>query len=258
MDNLILNTKYTPAEGTTREEIERQISLFQSNEVLKEFLGKDSAVFLIVNNYRQIVHMDKGALEFIGLNDLASVIGKRLGELIECLYSTNKKGSCGNSKSYTYCGALNAVLESQKGKLAENNCQLLLRSDQNAFDLRILALPLKFNDQKFTTITLQDIQHEKWRFFLERIFIHDSLNTIKVLQGTLYLLKNSKEKLNVVDLIKISEMIAQNLVEEIRSQQLSIIMQRYVTEVINIKNLLNLGIFIDVAIIFVLFMNQKK
>lgn len=54
-----------------------------------------------------------------------------------------------------------------------------------ALDLRIWASSLIINKEKFTVVTLQDIQHEKWHAFLDRIFFHDILNTTNALQLTL-------------------------------------------------------------------------
>jgi signal transduction histidine kinase len=214
-----LYTKYAPAERASKEILERQISLFQNNEVLNLFLGKIPSIFLIVNPFRQIVYMNKGALEFTGLNDVASAIGKRPGELIGCIHSTEEPGGCGTAESCTYCSAVNAVLESQKGKLAINDCRLVLGNKYKAFDLRIWASPLKVNGEFFTAITLQDIRNEKWRSFLERIFFHDIINTATGLQGTIELLAEYRDKLNEQELIKRAERITKNLIEEIRSQQ---------------------------------------
>ena len=177
-------------------------------------------MFLIANKYRQIVYVNKGVLEFAGLYDLSSVIGKRLGELIGCLHSTEEEGGCGTSEFCTYCGAINAVLESQKGNPAVQDCRLILGNDHHAIDLRVWASSLIINEEDFTAITLQDIQHEKWRAFLERIFFHDILNTASALSGTLQLLINYRDQVNTEELMERAEDITQDLIEEIQSQQL--------------------------------------
>ncbi len=224
MNDNKLSTKYAPAERATSEELERQSSLFQISDIMVELLGKIPAVFIVINKYRQIVYMNKGALEFTGLEDISSVIGVRPGELLGCIHATEEVGGCGTTESCTYCGAVNAVLESQKGKSTVRDCRLLIDRDNNhsAVDLRVWASPLKINKEEFSVVTFQDIQHEKRLAFLERIFFHDILNTTTVLQLTLELLTEHKDSIDNKGLLKSANSITKELIEEIKSQRLLI------------------------------------
>ena len=56
MTDIKSSTKYAPAERATREELERQSSLFQKSDIMTELLGKIPAVFIVVNENRQIVY----------------------------------------------------------------------------------------------------------------------------------------------------------------------------------------------------------
>lgn len=225
-----LKTKFAPAERANRDELEKQIAIFRDNAILNEFLNKVPSVFLIVNKYRQIVYMNNGALEFTGLGDITSIIGERPGETIGCIHSREEAGGCGTTESCTYCGAILAVLESQKGKPSVKEGRLLLGSEEKAYDLRIWASPFVINNEDFTALTLQDIQNEKWRSFLERIFFHDILNTATGLQGTIDLLINYKEKVNTEELMERMEKITKSLIEEIQSQQLLIAAENDILE----------------------------
>jgi signal transduction histidine kinase len=166
--------------------------------------------------------MNNGALEFTGLGDITSIIGERPGETIGCTHSKEEAGGCGTTESCTYCGAILAILEAQKGKPSIKEARLILGRDEKAYDLRIWASPFVINNEDFTAVTLQDIQNEKWRSFLERIFFHDILNTATGLQGTIDLLINYKEKVNTDELMERIGNITKNLIEEIQSQQLLI------------------------------------
>jgi signal transduction histidine kinase len=206
-----LTTKYAPAERATKEEIDCQVDMFKNNQVLEEFLSKIPAVFLIVNN---------GALEFTGLDDLSTAVGKRPGELIGCVHSTEEEGGCGTTGACTYCGAVNAVLSSQKGKPAVEDCRLLLGLNEEAYDLRVFASPLKFDGEEFTAVTIQDIRHEKRLAMLEQVFFHDILNTTSGLLGTLQLIQNHEDKIDEKELLKRANYLTKKLIEEIRSQRI--------------------------------------
>ena len=213
-------TKFAPAERAPDEIIIKQSKYFQSNEILNNFLSKIPAVFIIVNKQRQIVYMNEGALEFTGLEEVAPAIGKRPGELIGCIHSSEEEGGCGTSISCTYCGAVNTVLIAQKGKSAVEDCRLILGPDEEAYDLRIWASPLEINGEEFTAITIQDIQHEKRRAILERIFFHDILNTISSLLGTIEILRKYGDQVDQNEFIKKADRITKKLIEEIQSQRL--------------------------------------
>lgn len=216
-----LNTKYAPAERATSNTLKEQSRLFENNELLNDFLTSIPAIFIIINEQRQIVYLNNGALEFSGLSEVAPAIGKRPGELIGCIHSDEEDGGCGTSESCTYCGALNAVLNCQKtGEKSVMDCRLIIGSEENSYDLRVWASPLNFNGDKFTAVTIQDIGDEKWRGFLERIFFHDLLNIMTALLGNieLYKLKNHSSTNN--SYIHQIETIAGYLLEEIGSQRI--------------------------------------
>lgn len=218
--NKKLVTKYAPAERLSDAEMMRQIKIFENNETMNKFLSKIPAIFIIVNKYRQIVYMNKGALNFTGLESVSSIIGKRPGEVIGCIHSDEQEGGCGTTESCTYCGAVNAVLSSQKGVPAMEEARLILGPDEDAYDLRIWASPLEVESEKLSAVTIQDIRHEKRRHALERVFFHDILNTITGLFGTLQILINYGTKVDQASLLENSFNLVRRLTEEVRSQQI--------------------------------------
>ena len=215
-----LGTKFAPPERASKKELDHELDQFRNNQALDGFLSKIPAIFLVVNKYRQVIYMNKGALEFTGLDEVTGVIGKRPGEIFDCIHSSEEEGGCGTSESCTYCGAINAILESQKGKSITMDCRLLVGSESTAYDLRVWASPLVLDDEEFTAITLQDIGHEKWHSFLERIFFHDILNSMTALYGNLQLINLQDHKSDSVELTKKTEMVTKMIIDEIQSQQL--------------------------------------
>ncbi|MEJ2296015.1 MAG: HAMP domain-containing sensor histidine kinase [Candidatus Lokiarchaeota archaeon] len=218
-----LNTKYAPAERATTETLREQSKQFENDNLLFDFLKTIPAIFIIINEQRQIVYLNNGALDFSGLNEVAPAIGKRPGELIGCIHSDEEEGGCGTSESCTYCGAVNAVLDCQKtGEKSVMDCRLIVGPEKNAYDLRVWASPLELNGDKFTAVTIQDIRNEKWRGFLERIFFHDLLNIMTALLGNIELYKLEKHNSTSQNHIDRIETIAGYLLEEIETQRIII------------------------------------
>jgi signal transduction histidine kinase len=215
-----MKTKFAPPERASNEEITQQARYFENNDTLNQFLSRIPAIFIILNKYRQVVYMNEGALEFSGLDDVVTAIGKRPGEAFGCIHAEEEEAGCGTSESCTYCDAVNAVLVSQKGKDAVRDCRLILGPEETAFDLRIWARPLIIDQEQYAAVTLQDIRHEKRRVALEQIFFHDILNTITSLLGTVEMLLNFSDRVNQEEFLAKTKYITNLLVEEIRSQQL--------------------------------------
>ncbi len=215
-----MTTKFAPASRAGTAELERQKAVFQENGMLDAFLGKIPVIFLILNKHRQIVYINKGALDFSGLAAVSNAIGKRPGEILDCIHSNEEEGGCGTAEACTFCGAVDAVLASQSGTSAVRDARLLVGADHKAFDLRIWAMPLQVEGENFTALTIQDIQQEKRLLMLERVFYHDIMNTISGLASTIALLRRYRDKVDVDDLLKRADETTQRLVDEIRSQQL--------------------------------------
>jgi signal transduction histidine kinase len=215
-----MGTKFAPAGRASTDELEHQKGFFQENDVLDMFLGKIPAVFIIINKHRQIVYMNKGALEFSGLENVSMALGKRPGELLDCVHSKEEKDGCGTSEACTFCGAVNAVLSSQKGIPAVRDARLLVGDGYKALDLRIWAMPLEVEGEHFTAVTIQDVQQEKRLLMIERVFFHDIMNTVSAISGTLELLRRFKDKVNVDEMLKQADDATQRLIDEIQSQQM--------------------------------------
>ena len=220
IENIVPKTKYAPAQRAPMEVVEKQVELFENDEILIKFLKRIPAVFVVLNEYRQVVYMNDGALEFTGLDDLTSILGKRPGEIFGCIHHADEEGGCGTSEACTYCGAVNAVLSSQKGISTVRDCRLTCGPDEIAFDLRVWASPLEFKGQKFTIVTIQDISDEKRRGTMERIFFHDILNTISGLSGRIDLIENYGENIDLDANLKRIKVLTAILVDEVRFHQM--------------------------------------
>ncbi len=186
---------YIHFERVNEEELSRQVSSFANNTLLNEILDKVQAINVIINESRQVVYMNRGAIQFSGLEALEEIWGKRPGELFGCIHAEEGSDGCGTSSACTYCGALNTAIQClETNDYAENEAHLFLGPEEKAFDLRIFAAPLCVDDERFVLLTLTNISDEKWRSFLERIFYHDITNKLYVLSGLAHLMKNHQNE----------------------------------------------------------------
>lgn len=178
-------TYFATAERATPEDIARQRRYFCDDWFFGELMHFVPDLVLILNSHRQIVYANHAALAFAGAPDLSSILGLRPGELFHCIHADETGGGCGTTQFCRYCGAVSAILQSQKGQPTVEECRVTVERNgsEEALDLRVWANAITPDGEPFTFFAIADIAEEKRRLFLERIFLHDIMNTAMALQG---------------------------------------------------------------------------
>jgi signal transduction histidine kinase len=211
------NTHFAPALRSSIEAILNEHELVDSQKLFSEIFGAMAGISAIINSNRQIVYANNEFLDFLGLKSLEPVLGKRPGEIISCIHSSEESG-CGTSQACKYCGAVNAVMESQRTNQKsskETRISSYVEGRQLSWDLNITSVPIVLANQTFYVLTLQDISNEKRIIMIERIFFHDLLNTASGLNGLLSILKTETDPEEVNQLVSQSEEASSNIIEEI-------------------------------------------
>jgi K+-sensing histidine kinase KdpD len=211
-------TYFVPALRTSMDEILNEHDHVASQKLFTEIFGAIAGISAVLNKNRQIVYANKAFLEFLGVKSLEPVLGRRTGEVVSCIHSGEELSGCGTSKTCKYCGAVNAIWESQETNhksVRETSISTITDGQQKSWDLKITSTPVKLSNQDFYILTLQDISDEKRLAALERIFFHDLLNIVSGLNGLLTLIKDGIAPDETLELIGKSEEISRNIIEEI-------------------------------------------
>ncbi len=213
-----LPTEFAPAEREDVETISLQISHFAGSPLLQHLLDTTPNIFLILNEYRQIVFANHAMHNLLKPEEVDSLYGQRPGEALNCTHAYESLGGCGTTEFCRTCGAVQAALTSLRGHEAVEECRIIQKNG-NSLDLRIVATPLIVDNAVFTTFAITDISHEKRRRVLERIFFHDVLNTAGGVLGCATLLRGASSE-ELEDLQEDIFSVADLLVTEIKSQQI--------------------------------------
>jgi hypothetical protein len=210
-----IETKFAPAERVPQKTITYQRSLIDSFIAVKPFVDDINHAIVILNRQRQIVYGNKLFFTIIN-ND--ETFGKRLGEALDCIHSTEEIGGCGTSESCKECGAVNAIMNSHKFGKDEQECRITAKNDL-VYDLNIWAKDIKIEKANYTVVSITDIGNEKRRKVLERIFFHDILNTAGSLRAFLELMQDcTPEELEEFSAITLE--ISNSLIDEIKGQRM--------------------------------------
>jgi len=220
LDLIVMKLKpdFAPDIRSSTGEILGEHELIASQKLFSDIFSAITGVSAIINKNRQIVYANDEFLNLLGLKSLDPVLVKRLGEFVSCIHSEEEPSGCGTSKACEYCGAVNAIMESQRTNnksVSEAFISSYINGKQISWDLRISSSPIILADQVFYVLSLKDISSEKRLRALERTFFHDLLNIAGGLNGLLTILKMGTDPEETDDLINRSEEASQCIIEEI-------------------------------------------
>jgi hypothetical protein len=212
------NTYFAPAYRSSAPDILKEYELVSSQKFFTEVFAAMTGICAVIDKNRQIVFANNEFLSLLGLETLYPILGKRPGEVIACINSDQEPSGCGTSQACAYCGAVNAIMESQKSGLKsirETRISTSVDGKLKSWDLNITSTPITISGNLFYVLILQDISDEKRRFALERIFFHDLLNSAGGLNGLLTILKEGTDPEEARELINLSEEASRDIIEEI-------------------------------------------
>ena len=234
-------TMFAPAERAAPEVVQRQHDQLAALPFVRAFLDAAPAMTVVLNAQRQIVFANRAFADFVGRkgveellgagvgdpgqNGDSAVLGRRPGEAVGCIHSCLTEGGCGTTVFCRNCGAVNAILNSQRKHAPDvQECRLITGVEgvnEIALDLRVWSHPIDVQGEVFTVFSVLDISNEKRREVLERIFFHDVLNTAGGVKGLADLMVQGG--MPPAEIKALAEMLAESadhLVEEISAQRM--------------------------------------
>ncbi|HPY96530.1 MAG TPA: HAMP domain-containing sensor histidine kinase [Candidatus Cloacimonadota bacterium] len=183
-----------------------QEDIVQYNKWLKEqknvvtLLEAVTAPILLLNNHMQAVYCNKAFFDLLEEYDEESVLGCRLGEIVNCENSKEAPSGCGTHHFCKYCPALATIMSGLEGVPDERDCRIstLVNEKYDFLELKVSSNPIDISDKKYVCLSVQDISKFKQQYMMEKIFIHDISNTATIIQITTDLLKSlvSDEQIN--------------------------------------------------------------
>lgn len=203
------DTYFAPAERMSEKQLEELISCIINEPVLHTVLKTIDGFVVLLNSERQILAANKNILDAIGV-DLAEIQGKRPGEALNCIHYQEGPGGCGTSRHCANCGAVLTILASQAGnKSVDGECWLTKRVGDSfeAAEFRVRSTPVDIASRKIWAFVLNDISSSKRKEALERVFIHDLMNTLGGLLGYIELLEIGKQDILLSSAGKISKLV---------------------------------------------------
>lgn len=215
-----LQTMFAPAERAPIQNIFRDADVLGNHPWQDEVLHEMPHIMVVLNKQRQIVYANKLLQAFVGAPPAKDILGKRLGELLQCMHAFKNEAGCGTAENCRECGAVNAMVTTLDKKVkAEEECRVVTSSGCS-FDFKVWTYPLSINGSEFLILNAEDIRHEKRRFALERTFFHDVLNIASGLVGVTDIIDTSAVPGDTRGLLGMLKMASNELVAEINGHRM--------------------------------------
>ena len=214
-------TYFAPAGRDSPAELQRRRDVLGTIPLLQHTIDALPDMVLILNGWRQAVGANRRLLETLDC-DLARVLGRRPGELLGCKNVAWGPDGCGTACACSLCGAVNAILESQRSEdQVTRECRISLADPAGAaLDLKVSASSVVVDGERFTICVAKDISDQKRLGVLARLFFHDVINIAGSIQGYTELLRErvTAQAAADDDLAELAQ-LSEELVEEIRAQR---------------------------------------
>jgi signal transduction histidine kinase len=229
-------TEFASAERESRETIHGSFISLSKSTLLSQILDAIPNICIIVNQGRQIIFANRALLDFMGTADRLSACGLRPGEALNCVHAGETGDGCGSTEFCETCGAASAIMSSNGGDEATQECRIT-RNDGQVLDLRVWTTPLSIEGKPYTVMTIVDVSDQKRRRVLERIFFHDILNTAGAIRGFCELLPGKppaeseklRSRIHRLSTRLIEEIDAQKALSDAENGELSIHLSEIVT-----------------------------
>lgn len=178
-------THFASAERASDAEIAEVAHRIQDDPLVRAVLEAVDGDLLILNEHRQVLAANASFLARLGQSDPRGLLGARPGEVLACAQLGDAPSGCGTGLPCRSCGAVLAIVASQhSGEASVRECLLTFgEGGTQAGEFRVRATPLRIGGQQLTAFVLHDVSAEKRRDVLERLFLHDMMNTVGGLIG---------------------------------------------------------------------------
>jgi hypothetical protein len=217
-----LETHFDSPERSEPEEIIDDYLLFKVNPLISEILEGFPEFVVVLNRNRQIVAFNSKAYSAFNSKVPEQILGKRIGEALNCIHKNALPGGCGTATFCRECGAAKAIKFTwDTHQKVEEECKItgIVDEKEISYEFLVFTQPIQFKNNCYTLFSVKDISSEKRKESLERIFFHDILNTSGAINGLAQLLvreSNDEEKGQLINSLVIS---SEQLLNEILIQR---------------------------------------
>jgi signal transduction histidine kinase len=177
-------THFAPVERAAPGDLQDDVSILHESPFIDGLMQAAGGFLAVLNEQRQILAINDSFLRRLGIEDVKTVFGLRLGEALECVHAHEEPGGCGTGSFCATCGAVIAMMAALSSNTPQQReCVATIRRDGKDLDLFFVihCSPIQLAKSRYLLLFLQDITVSQNRATLENMFFHDMENMIGAL-----------------------------------------------------------------------------
>jgi nitrogen-specific signal transduction histidine kinase len=170
-----METKYASPLRSSAELISSLFKTLNQVPIIKELVDRTTEIILVLDENRQVVFANQAFIDFLKLDSVEDILGKRPGEALSCEHAEKMSG-CGTTEFCIKCGAVNSILGAmEQNREVREECLLSVKGG-DSFELFVMAKPFEYMGVRYIIFTAKDISDIKRKNALEKVFFHDIMN----------------------------------------------------------------------------------
>lgn len=217
-----LKTYFDSPERISSDEINHLRKSIVNHSCIQQILECFPNIALLLNEHRQIVAFNSKARKYFFGDNHSEIFGKRLGEALNCIHSKEMDAGCGTSIFCRECGAAQSIKKTNTtDEYSSAECRITAKRAEAdiSLDFRVHTSKITIDGVSFILFAVEDIQSEKRKLVLERVFFHDVLNTASAIKGISEVLPQLKSSDDLDEFINMLQLSADQLIDEIQAQR---------------------------------------
>ncbi len=149
-------TYFAPAERVSIEVVHRQAAALSSPPLPKPLFDAPGTYIFVLNAQRQIVFATPNVRELTPGKRRQSVLGLRVGELVNCIHAKEPPAGCGTTQDCRKCGWVQSILNSLAGKPDTREFHLARRVGKRTESLQwvVLSKPFMHEGEVFSAVAV--------------------------------------------------------------------------------------------------------
>lgn len=196
--------------------------IINNNSIVKQMLECFPDLVLILDGNRNIVAYNKKARNFFNHINEFEPIGSKLGQAFGCTHALRDTRGCGKTEYCAQCGANKGYCDAlaNPGNY-ENECRIKVdyQGIETFLDFKVFTSNLQIEDKDYIVLAIKNLESEKRRELLERIFFHDVLNTASIIFGISGMISEVRDTDDFDKYAKILQNTSEQLIQEIQAQR---------------------------------------
>ena len=144
---------------TRQEQITQTYQRFCERKFFIKAFNAFPDIVLVLDSNRQIIYANEYLLAYLGIQDVNTVLGKRVGEAFNCIHAEECPGGCGTTEACQECSAFQAIINTQHGIEDHRQIRLTVKTEngQRVLEFQVRAAPLHIDPDVFTIFTIKGL-----------------------------------------------------------------------------------------------------